>query len=242
MNLPSPEHSAAPRHKRGKLFLPDALPAAPTAATHEPGVELSGNVNFPAPGSTPPDRFVAWAARLELSLLRQSLIVGVLSFFIMFGLFLANYSLSWADWYWSAMFPLFGLVCLGHQLTAGDTHGMSAAKVLLRQALHWLGPIVAVRIIFLQLAKGEMDADAVALMILLVLSVTCFLAGLHFDYSFIWLSAFLALVALMGTELEAYFWLIVVVGLLAAALVILSAALIRRRKYAPATQARLSHF
>ena len=161
--------------------------------------------------------------------MRQCLIVGILGVFIMFGLFLANYSITWADWYWSAMFPLFGLVCLGHQLIAGDTRAMTASRVLLKQALHWLSPIVAVRIIFLQLAKGQMDADAVALMILLVLSVTCFLAGLHLDRSFIWLSIFLALVALLGTEIEAYLWLIVVVGLLASALIVFSAVLIRHR-------------
>lgn len=179
--------------------------------------------------SKPPDRFVAWAAKIELSVLHRLLIIGGLSVLIMFGLFLANYSAARADWYWSAMFPVFGLVCLGHQLIAGDTHGMPAWKVLLQQALHWLGPIVAVRIIFLQLARGQMAADAVALMILLVLAVTCYLAGIHFDRSFVWVSAFLALAALGGTEIEAYLWLIVVLAVLAAALVVLSAVLIRRR-------------
>lgn len=177
----------------------------------------------------PQDKFIIWAANLELSLLRESLIVGVLGVFIMCGLFLANYSVNWADWFWSAMFPIFGLVCLGHQLIAGGTNGMTVWRILEKQALHWLCPIVAVRIIFLQLGKGQMDADAVALMILLVLSVTCFLAGLHLDRSFIWLSVFMALVALLGTEVEAYLWLIVVVGLLAMALIVFSAVLIRRR-------------
>jgi hypothetical protein len=74
-------------------------------------------------------------------------------------------------------------------------------------------------------------------MILLVLSVTCFLARLHFDRSFIWLSIFLALVALLGTEIEAYLWLIVVVGLLAMALTVFSAVLIRRQTFAGAGSA-----
>jgi hypothetical protein len=177
----------------------------------------------------PGDKFIAWAAKIELSLLRQCVIIGVLSILVMFGLFLANYSLDWADWYWSAMFPIFGLVCLGHQLVAGDPHGMTAWRILEKQSVHWLSPIVAVRIIFLQLSKGQMDADAVALMILLLLSMTSFLAGLHFDRTFIWFSIFLALVALLGTEVEAYLWLIVVVGLLAAALIVFSAVLFRRR-------------
>jgi len=212
--------------------------AAVSAGSAGPSRPQSPKPADPGPVAEPQrDTFIVWAARIEVSLLRQSLIVGVLGIFIMFGLFLANYSVNWADWYWSAMFPVFGLVCLGHQLTAGDANGMTAWKVLSKQALHWLGPIVAVRIVFLQLAKGEMDADAVALMILLLLSVTCFLAGLHFDRSFIWLSIFLALVALLGTEIEAYLWLIVVVGLLVGALLVLSAVLVRRRTAARATSA-----
>lgn len=202
------------------------------SSKHASKLEFSEPAHLQPAQSPPQDKFIALAARIEASLLRQCLIVGILGLFIMFGLFLANYSINWADWYWSAMFPLFGMVCLGHQLTAGDTRGMMASEVILKQALHWLTPIVAVRIIFLQLAKGQMDADAVALMILLVLSVTCFLAGLHFDRSFIWLSVFLALVALVGTEIEAYLWLIVVVGLLAAALIAVSAVLIRHRSFA----------
>src|SRR5271156_671587 len=194
--------------------------------------ESSKLMDPPSPASAPPDRFVAWAARVEVSMLRRLLIVGAMCVLIMFGLFLANYSIQRADWYWSAMFPVFGLFCLGHQLIAGDT-GRPLWTVILKQALHWLGPIVAVRIIFLQLARGQMDADAVALMILLILAVTCFLAGIHFDRSFVWVSVFLVLVGLLGTEIESYLWLIVVIFLLAVALVVFSAALIRHRTSAP---------
>ncbi|HEY2104825.1 MAG TPA: hypothetical protein VGH29_03530 [Candidatus Binataceae bacterium] len=153
----------------------------------------------------------------------------------MVGLFLANYSPQAADWYWSLMFPIFGLVCLGHQLAAGKTHGMSAWQVPLQQALHWLGPIVAVRIIFLQLARGQMAADSVALMILLVLAVTAYLAGIHFDRSFVWVSIILTVAALAGTEVETYLWLIVVLGVLLLALIVFSAVLMRRRTAASAT-------
>jgi hypothetical protein len=184
----------------------------------------------------PASRIAALTARIETSVLRRILIVGALGVLITGGLFLANYSPRYADWYWSAMFPVFGLVCLIHQLTAGDTHGMSAWQVPLLHALHWLGPIVAVRIIFLQLARGQMAADSVALMILLVLAVTVYLAGLHFDHAFIWVSAVLALAALGGTEIEAYFWLMLAIGLLMVALVVSSTVLIRRRAVAGAVQ------
>jgi hypothetical protein len=188
--------------------------------------------------TTPPaSRFIAWGAKIEVYILRRLLIIGLLGMFIVFGMFLANYSVAKAEWYWSAMFPIFGLVCLGHQLIAGDTGAAVPWKIVVKQTLHWLGPIVAVRMVFLQHARGQMDAATVALMILLILSVTSFLAGLHFDRSFIWLSILLLLVALIGTEIEAYIWLIVAIGLIAVALVIFSALLMRRRNSAGAASA-----
>jgi hypothetical protein len=200
--------------------------------------ELSKPTQSPStPDIAPAPRgFSAWTAKIETSLLHRVLIIAGLGILIMFGLFLANYSPQRADWYWSAMFPVFGLVCLIHQLSVGITHGRPAWQLPLVQALHWLGPIVAVRIIFLQLSRGQMAADAVALMILLVLAVTVYLAGLHFDRSFIWVSLVLVLAALGGTEVEAYFWLMVVVVLLMTALAVFAGVLIKRRTAAAALQ------
>jgi hypothetical protein len=171
-----------------------------------------------------------WAAKMEVSMVRRLQVGGVLSIFIVFGLFLANYSAVKAYDYWCAMFPAFGLVCLGHQLIAGNTGGMPMWKVVLKQIVHWLGPIIAVSVVFLQLTKGEMDSATVALTILLILSVTCFLAGLHFDPVFILLSIVLMLVALLGAEIEAYIWLTVFIGLLAATVAIFATVLLRRQR------------
>jgi hypothetical protein len=75
-----------------------------------------------------------------------------------------------------------------------------------------------------------MDSATVALTILLILSVTCFLAGLHFDLVFILLSIFLVLVALLGAEIEAYIWLTVFIGLLAATVAIFATVVLRRQR------------
>jgi GMP synthase-like glutamine amidotransferase len=56
--------------------------------------------------------------------------------FILYGLFLANYSAAAADWYWSAMFPILGLVCLGHHLIAGDTGAAVRWKIVVKQTRH----------------------------------------------------------------------------------------------------------
>ena len=125
-----------------------------------------------------------WASRLESIFVRRLLMVGVLGVMVMIGLFLSNYSSEKARYYWCAMFPIFGLACLAHELAAGRACEIALWRILLRQALHWIGPIVAVKILFMQHARGQMSTDAVALTIILLLAVTCFLAGVHFDLSF----------------------------------------------------------
>jgi len=154
--------------------------------------------------------------------------IGILYVLVMFGMFLTNIDHLRARFYWSAMFPIFGIVTIWHELPAPG-RASPAWKLILRQVLHWLGPIVAVRIIFLQLARGQMDADAVAMMTLVILAVTCFTAGVHLDTSFYWVSAVLALAAVIGTEVEAYLWMLAVIAILAIAITVFAAMMLKSR-------------
>jgi hypothetical protein len=190
-------------------------------------------VENPATASSPaqaPD----WMSRIESGLLRRLLIVGALSVLVMIGLFLTNVSHLHARYYWSAMFPIFGIVCLWHELAGEGGDPIPTWRRILRQVLHWLGPIAAVQIIFLQLARGQMDADAVALVTLVILAVTCFMAGVHMDRSFYWVSAALALAAVVGTEVEAYLWMLAAVAIVAMAITVFAATALRRRATTPA--------
>jgi hypothetical protein len=162
------------------------------------------------------------------------LIVCALALLVMIGLFLANVNPTRARFYWSAMFPVFGVVSIWHELQRSNRGGEPAWRMIVRQALHWLGPIVAVRIIFLQLSRGQMDADADALATLLILAVTCFLAGVHLDRSFFWVSAVLAIAVVIGTEVEAYLWILAAVAAVALALAVLAAIALRPRRGAAA--------
>ncbi len=177
-----------------------------------------------------PDRLTTLAARFESAMLRRAMIIGALAVLVMIGLFLSNFAIEKARWYWAAMFPIFGIVCVWHELASGAARTIPLWRILVRQALHWLVPIIAVRILFLQHERGQMSADAVALVILVLLAVTCFLAGVHFDRSFIWVSVVLAIAAVVGTEVETYVWLFTVLTAIAVVLAVVSTALLRRRK------------
>lgn len=173
-------------------------------------------------------RFIRWGDSLESMFVRRLLIVAVLSVMILIGLFLSNFSSDRARDYWALMFPTFGVACLAHELASGRAYEIPLWRIVVRQVLHWLGPIIAVEIMFMQHGRGQMSTDAVALVIVLLLAVTSFLAGVHLDWSFYWIGAFLALAAVVGTEIETYIWLAVVLLVGALALVIASAVLLRR--------------
>jgi|SRR5579875_280604 len=160
-------------------------------------------------------------------LLHRIVLAALLSALVMVGLFLTNYSPQRARFYWTAMFPAFGLVGLWHSLRA-HRRLMALWRIVLRDALHWLGAMAAVRIVFLQLEWGQMSADSVALMTVVLLAVTCFLAGVHLDPSFIWVSALLAGCAIVGTNVEGYLWVIIVAALILLAIALFVLAMIHR--------------
>src|SRR5262245_18755117 len=176
-----------------------------------------------------PDRLSSVAARFQAVVLRRALIAGVLVLLVMVGLFLSNFAVNKALGYWELMFPVFGVACVWHELAGGAAYVKPLWRILVRQSFHWLFPIVAVRVLFLQHARGQMSADSVALVVLVLLAVTCFLAGVYFDHTFVWVSLVLVAAAIVGTEVETYLWLIAVLGAVALALAVLSSVLLRRR-------------
>jgi hypothetical protein len=171
-------------------------------------------------------------SQLRTSLHRLFLVVGVLTSLSAVGLLLTNYRPATALNYWSIMFPAFGLVALW-QVVMRSERTEHVALTATRVAAHWLGPLIALRLLFLQLHRGQMDADAVGATTLLLLAVTSFLAGIYQDRLFFFAAAVLALGTVVATEIEAYIWLIVVIGLLAVAAIVGGAALWRRTIGAP---------
>jgi hypothetical protein len=189
-----------------------------------------GKVSLMAKGEGAATNKASLAKGIEATVLRRLVLVGTLVVLVMLGLFLTNISVYRARWYWTAMFPAFALVSIWHELAKRRLDGPPVQEILFRQALHWLGPIVAVRIMFLQFARGQMDADSVALVTLLLLAVTSYLAGVNFERSFIWIGVLLGIVSVIATEIEAFLWLILALAIVALALALTSVTLLRRHK------------
>ena len=161
------------------------------------------------------------------SIHRLLLVAGMLTLLSAIGLLLTNYRPATALNYWSIMFPAFGVVALWQVLTS-PARTQNVVPAVVQILAHWLGPLLALRLLFLQLHRGQMDADAVGATTLLLLGVTCFLAGIYQDRSFFFAAAILAIGTVVATEIEAYIWVIVVIALIALAAIGGGVALWRR--------------
>ena len=80
--------------------------------------------------------------------------------------------------YWIALTPCFAVICI---MTRWRDHSSSELhwKLITTEALHWLAVVVAMYLVFVSDVKQMMSSDASALMILTLLALGTFTAGVH---------------------------------------------------------------
>lgn len=123
--------------------------------------------------------------------------------------------------YWVFLVPVFGLICvLTAWLRSGPNRPVDRRAVL-RQVFHWLGIALAVWIDFFILRIGEESRVAAGMNALMVLTLGCYLAGIHMEVLFLPVAVLLMLTLTLVGKIDQYQWLIFVVGGIALASVLL---------------------
>src|SRR5262245_53422869 len=109
-----------------------------------------------------------------------------------FGLTAANS--SFAKVYWICLVPLFGVLCISIAWIRAQAGEVFDYSLLGRQVLHWLAIGAALLLEFYIRGSGQETDTAAALNSLLVLSLGCFLAGVHLEALFLPVGVLLAAV------------------------------------------------
>jgi hypothetical protein len=87
--------------------------------------------------------------------------------------------------------------------------------------LHWAGLLVAVRLVYEMLHKGRLDNENTGLVILLLLALSVFIAGIHLGWRLCLVGGFLGAALVAATYLEEYVWVLVIIGLVVLAIALL---------------------
>lgn len=116
--------------------------------------------------------------------------------------------------YWISMVPIFGVLCV---VTAWRRSHQTGERLVLRQVLHWLAIAGFVALDFYIRDTGVETQVAAGLNSLMLLALGCFLAGVHLDWSFVFVGLLLTLTLVVAAKADQYLWVLFVAGALAIA-------------------------
>jgi len=149
------------------------------------------------------------------------IVIIVLIALSILGIGITDFSPADSYKYWVAMVPIFGGACLILEWSRARGKGAKWSTMLRTQLPHWIGLLVAVRLVFEMLHKGRLDNENTGLVILLLLALSTFIAGIHLGWRLCLVGGFLAAALVAATYLEEYVWILLIIGLAVSAIVFL---------------------
>lgn len=145
------------------------------------------------------------------------------------GIAITDFAPLLSHWYWLAMVVVTGFACIIMEWSRAREKGLEIATILKNEALIWLSVLVAVNMVYFLLRSGRLDSENTGLIILLILALATFLAGLRLGWRLCLLGALLCGALILATYLEEFLWIVLLVVLAAAAVLYFMA----RHKSAP---------
>lgn len=127
------------------------------------------------------------------------------------GLGLMDFAPLYAEHYWLIALPIFAGLSIYIGWKAAKRRGEDARLELRRQALHWLGFVIALKLVLVLIHSGQIERESAGLVSMVVLALTCYLAGIHFEPAFVMVGIFLALAAVTAAYLMEYLIIILVI-------------------------------
>lgn len=89
--------------------------------------------------------------------------------------------------------------------------------IIKNEVLTWLGVLVAVNLVYFLFHSGRLDSENTGLVILLILALATFLAGLRLGWRLCILGLLLGGALILATYLEEFLWIVLMVVVAAAA-------------------------
>lgn len=143
------------------------------------------------------------------------------------GIAVSNYANDYALKYWLFMVPVFAAVSIYYRWIGEQDRKQNIPSIIKDQILHWAGLLVAVLMVLLLVNYGSLNARDAGYFLIILLSLTTYIAGIHYEWRLIVLAVLLGLTAGVAALVEHFFWIMLVVALLASALVVYR----KRRNY-----------
>jgi hypothetical protein len=97
---------------------------------------------------------------------------------------------------WTFLVLVYACISLVRTWLPARHSGLPLWPMLRSQVLHWAGTLVAINIVLLYEVSGISDRGPASDTSLLLLALSCYLAGVHFNWTFLILGMVLAVIAI----------------------------------------------
>jgi hypothetical protein len=124
------------------------------------------------------------------------------------GVGVTNLSPQYGLHYWLAMAPIFAAVNLLTSWTRVRRSGQSAGNILLAQALHWVGAVLAIYMVFVLFHLNWLSDQEAGVLALLVLALAAFLSGVHTDWHFCIVGLVLGAIVAGAALAQEFLWML----------------------------------
>ncbi|MBI5273950.1 MAG: hypothetical protein HY860_02715 [Chlamydiales bacterium] len=139
-----------------------------------------------------------WRARLVIGL--------IMLIFSFIGLVISDVKKEGAWLYWRIMVPIFALLCLWLSWYLRRVkHSLSAIKIW-HEILHWCGLLISVYLVSIFVDMGVMERLDASLVVIILLALTTFIAGIYIEFTFIPIGIMLGLFSVGAALTEEYLY------------------------------------
>lgn len=114
--------------------------------------------------------------------------------------------------YWLAMVPVFGIACTSIEWSRLRRQNLDTWKTVRDQLFHWLGVLISVYLVHMLLNIQQLTKQNAGLIVLLVLALGTFLAGIQLGWRLFVLGAFLWIILVMAAYLQGSLWVMILIG------------------------------
>jgi hypothetical protein len=126
------------------------------------------------------------------------------------GVGLTDFSPARSHLYWLSLVPVFAGACLLLEWMGLRGKGLKWTHVLRVQLLLWLSLAVGVLLVYMLLHSGRLNNENTGLIILLMLAMTTFAAGVQLGPLVMLLGCFLGLSLVLAAYVKSYVWMIMI--------------------------------
>ena len=142
--------------------------------------------------------------------LEEYIFIGLIMLSLV-GVFISDFSPIITFWFWLTMIPVFGATAILSAWSHGLESNVSVTRLVLSQIVHWGGAVIALVTTYSLWATGRFTDEHTGYIILLLLALTTFTAGLHVGWRFYVAGIFLFIGGIITTHVKEYIWILLLV-------------------------------